>query len=112
VQEAQRKVAAAVPMPPGYRVVWGGEYEEYTASRAQLQFILPVTLALIFVILFALYNNFKFPFITVAAWSCRPRFGGLLALELRARRSRSRRASVSWRCSASRCRRRSSTSRT
>ena len=82
VQEAQRKVAAAVPLPPGYRVVWGGEYEEYTASRAQLQLILPVTLTLIFVILFALYNNFKFPFITVAGVVLSAPIGGLLALEL------------------------------
>ena len=82
VQEAQKKVAAAVPLPPGYRVVWGGEYEEYTASRAQLQLILPVTLTLIFVILFALYNNFKFPFITVAGVVLSAPIGGLLALEL------------------------------
>jgi cobalt-zinc-cadmium resistance protein CzcA len=82
VQEAQRKVAAAVPMPAGYRVVWGGEYEEYTASRAQLQLILPVTLGLIFVILFALYNNFKFPFITVAGVVLSAPIGGLLALEI------------------------------
>jgi cobalt-zinc-cadmium resistance protein CzcA len=82
VQEAQRKVAAAVPLPAGYRIVWGGEYEEYTASRAQLQLILPVTLALIFVILFALYNNFKFPFITVAGVVLSAPIGGLLALEL------------------------------
>ena len=82
VQEAQKKVAAAVPLPPGYRIVWGGEYEEYTASRAQLQFILPVTLLLIFVILFALYNNFKFPFITVAGVVLSAPIGGLLALEL------------------------------
>jgi len=82
VQEAQRKVAAAVPLPPGNRVVWGGEYEEYTASRAQLQLILPVTLGLIFVILFALYNNLKFPFITVAGVVLSAPIGGLLALEL------------------------------
>ena len=82
VQEAQRKVAAAVPMPIGYRVVWGGEYEDYTASRSQLQFILPVTLSLIFVILFALYNNFKFPFITVAGVVLSAPIGGLLALEI------------------------------
>ena len=82
VQEAQRKVAAAVPMPAGYRVVWGGEYEEYTASRSQLQFILPVTLALIFVILFALYNNIKFPFITVAGVVLSAPIGGLLALAI------------------------------
>jgi cobalt-zinc-cadmium resistance protein CzcA len=82
VGEAQRKVAAAVSLPPGYRIVWGGEYEEYTASRAQLQLILPVTLTLIFVILFALYNNFKFPFITVAGVVLSAPIGGLLALEL------------------------------
>ena len=81
VQEAQKKVAAAVSLPPGYRVVWGGEYEEYTASRAQLQLILPVTLGLIFVILFALYNNFKFPFITVVGVVLSAPIGGLLALE-------------------------------
>ena len=81
VQEAQKKVAAAVSLPPGYRVVWGGEYEEYTASRAQLQLILPVTLTLIFVILFALYNNFKFPFITVVGVVLSAPIGGLLALE-------------------------------
>jgi cobalt-zinc-cadmium resistance protein CzcA len=82
VEEAQQKVAAAVSLPPGYRIVWGGEYEEYTASRAQLQLILPVTLTLIFVILFALYNNFKFPFITVAGVVLSAPIGGLLALEL------------------------------
>jgi heavy metal efflux system protein len=82
VQEAQQKVAAAVPLPSGYRIVWGGEYEEYTASRGQLQLILPVTLTLIFVILFALYNNFKFPFITVVGVVLSAPIGGLLALEL------------------------------
>ncbi len=46
-------------------MVWGGEYEEYTASRTQLAVVLPLTIALIFVLLFALYRNFSFPFITV-----------------------------------------------
>src|SRR4029078_8644345 len=82
VQEAQKKVAAAVSLPPGYRVVWGGEYEEYTASRAQLQLIRPVTLTLIFVILFALYRNFAFPFITVAGVVLSAPIGGLIALAL------------------------------
>ncbi len=64
VQEAQRQVAASVGLPPGYRVVWGGEYQEYTASRGQLRVILPLTLFVIFLLLFVLYGNFKFPFIT------------------------------------------------
>lgn len=82
VQDAQRQVAASVRVPAGYSVVWGGEYEEYTASRAQLRLVLPVTVALIFVILFALYGNVAFPFITVAGVVLSAPVGGLLALEL------------------------------
>jgi cobalt-zinc-cadmium resistance protein CzcA len=80
VQDAQRQVAAKVSMPPGYRVVWGGEYEEYTASRAQLRVILPLTLFVIFLLLFVLYGNFKFPFITVFGVILSAPVGGLVAL--------------------------------
>ena len=82
VQEAQREVRAAVPLPPGYRVVWGGEYEEYTASRTQLAVVLPLTIALIFVLLFALYRNFSFPLITVIGVVLSAPVGGLVALAL------------------------------
>jgi len=44
VEDAQRQVAKAVKLPTGYRVDWGGEYKEYTASRRQLRIILPLTL--------------------------------------------------------------------
>ncbi|HVI35649.1 MAG TPA: CusA/CzcA family heavy metal efflux RND transporter, partial [Gaiellales bacterium] len=80
VQEAQRRVAAAVKLAPGYRVAWGGEYEEYTASRTQLRLVLPLTLGLIFLLLFALYGNFKFPLITVAGVVLSAPVGGILAL--------------------------------
>ncbi|MEP6573448.1 MAG: CusA/CzcA family heavy metal efflux RND transporter [Gemmatimonadota bacterium] len=80
VQDAQRQVAKSVRLPAGYRVVWGGEYEEYTASRAQLQFILPITLFLIFMLLFALYDNLKFPLITVVGVVLSAPIGGILAL--------------------------------
>ena len=82
VQDAQRQVGAAVPLPPGYRVVWGGEYEEYTASRSQLAVVLPLTIVLIFLLLFALYRNFKFPLITVIGVVLSAPVGGLLALAL------------------------------
>jgi len=82
VQDAQRRVAAQVKLPPGYRVVWGGEYQEYTASRRQLRFIVPLTLLLIFLILFALYSNIKFPVITVAGVLLSDPIGGLFALWL------------------------------
>ena len=82
VQDAQRQVRAAVPLPPGYQVVWGGEYEEYTASRTQLAVVLPLTIALIFVLLFALYRNFSFPLITVIGVVLSAPVGGFLALAL------------------------------
>ncbi len=69
-------------MPPGYRVRWGGEYEDYTASRDQLQFVLPVTIVLIFLILFSLYNNFKFPWITVVGVVLSGPIGGIFTLWL------------------------------
>jgi cobalt-zinc-cadmium resistance protein CzcA len=82
VQDAQHQVAAKVQMPPGYHVRWGGEYEDYTASRSQLRIVLPLTLVIIFLILFALYGNMKFPWITVLGVILSAPVGGLLALKL------------------------------
>jgi len=80
VADAQQRVAAVVHLPQGYRLVWGGEYQEYTASRAQLQFVLPLTLFVIFVLLFTLYGNLKFPLITVGGVLLSAPIGGMLAL--------------------------------
>ncbi|HWH04395.1 MAG TPA: CusA/CzcA family heavy metal efflux RND transporter [Gemmatimonadales bacterium] len=82
VRDAQARVAARVKVPAGYRLVWGGEYQEYTASRRQLQVIVPLTLLLIFLILFALYSNVKFPIITVAGVLLSAPIGGLVVLWL------------------------------
>ncbi|MGC1730307.1 MAG: CusA/CzcA family heavy metal efflux RND transporter [Steroidobacteraceae bacterium] len=80
VNEAIREVGRQVTLPQGYHLDWGGEYSEYTASRQQLHVILPLTLCLIFLLLFALYNNFKFPFITVLGVLLSAPAGGLVAL--------------------------------
>ncbi|MEP6483313.1 MAG: CusA/CzcA family heavy metal efflux RND transporter [Rudaea sp.] len=80
VEDAIDQVRAKVPLPPGYRADWGGEYTEYTASRHQLAFMLPLTLFLIFFLLFTLYGNFKFPFITVAGVLLSAPVGGIVAL--------------------------------
>ena len=82
VGDAIHQVARQVSLPQGYRLDWGGEYSDYTASRRQLDVILPVTLFLIFLLLFALYNNFKFPMITVIGVLLSAPFGGLVALWL------------------------------
>jgi cobalt-zinc-cadmium resistance protein CzcA len=80
VKEAQQKVTSQVALPTGYHIVWGGEYEEYENSRGQLRVVIPVTLALIFLLLFSLYHNFKFPAITVAGVLLSAPLGGILML--------------------------------
>ncbi|MFC5580227.1 efflux RND transporter permease subunit [Rhodanobacter terrae] len=82
VEDAIAQVNKKVGLPQGYRLDWGGEYSEYTASRAQLNVILPLTLSLIFLLLFTLYNNFKFPFITVLGVLLSAPVGGIVALWL------------------------------
>ncbi|HTB85744.1 MAG TPA: CusA/CzcA family heavy metal efflux RND transporter [Candidatus Sulfotelmatobacter sp.] len=82
VEDAIGQVKQQVTLPEGYRVNWGGEYTEYTASRDQMKFILPLTLCLIFLLLFALYSNLKFPFITVLGVVLSAPVGGLVALWL------------------------------
>jgi cobalt-zinc-cadmium resistance protein CzcA len=80
VAEASAAVAKQVPLPTGYSVRWGGEFEEYTASRAQMNIVLPITIILIFAILFVLYHNFKFPLITVGGVLLSAPLGGLVAM--------------------------------
>jgi cobalt-zinc-cadmium resistance protein CzcA len=82
VDDAMQQVNRAVALPPGYRLDWGGEYSDYTASRAQLRLILPLTLFLIFLLLFALYSNLKFPLITVLGVLLSAPVGGIVALWL------------------------------
>jgi heavy metal efflux system protein len=80
VNDAQKQVTASVQLPSGYRVAWGGEFEEYTASRSQLQVVLPITIALIFLLLFGLYHNVKFPAITLLGVVLSGPIGGMIAL--------------------------------
>ena len=82
VQDAIGQVNAKVKLPPGYEADWGGEYTDYTASRHELNIVLPLTLFLIFLILFALYSNLKFPFITVLGVLLSAPVGGIVALWL------------------------------
>jgi heavy metal efflux system protein len=82
VGDAIAQVNKKVTLPQGYRLDWGGEYSEYTASRAQLNVIVPLTLGLIFLLLFTLYSNFKFPFITVLGVLLSAPVGGIVALWL------------------------------
>jgi len=80
VGEAREKVARQVKVPVGYTFQWGGEYKDYLASMAQMRIILPLTVVLILLILFALYGNLKFPLIIFFSVMITEPVGGLLAL--------------------------------
>jgi cobalt-zinc-cadmium resistance protein CzcA len=80
VNDARAQVQAQLKLPPGYLLDWGGEYTEYTTSRDQLRVILPLTLFIIFMLLFALYSNLKFPLITVLGVLLSAPVGGIVAL--------------------------------
>jgi cobalt-zinc-cadmium resistance protein CzcA len=80
VAEARAAVDKQLKLPIGYSTRWGGEFEEYTASRAQMNVVLPITIILIFALLFLLYHNLKFPLITVIGVILSAPLGGLLAM--------------------------------
>ncbi|TJV45262.1 MAG: efflux RND transporter permease subunit, partial [Mesorhizobium sp.] len=56
VSEAQQAVAAEVKLPPGYSVAWSGQFEYLERAQARLKIVVPLTLALIFLLL---YLNFR-----------------------------------------------------
>jgi cobalt-zinc-cadmium resistance protein CzcA len=59
VAEAQRRIAENVKLPPGYRLAWAGEFEDLERAKARLAMIVPVSLLLIFVLLYALFNSMR-----------------------------------------------------
>ena len=65
VNAGQAAVEKSVQIPEGYTLDWGGEYRELLEAKAQFFIIGPLAVLLIFLILFALYGNFKFP-VTIA----------------------------------------------
>ena len=82
VDQAQKAVQSSVKLPQGYRLDWGGEYSEYVAARSQLTVVGPLAVLLIFMILFALYGNFKFPITVVIGVVMTEPVGALIALKL------------------------------
>ncbi|RZI38911.1 efflux RND transporter permease subunit, partial [Herbaspirillum sp. HC18] len=51
VREAQKAVAAAVRLPPGYAIAWSGQFEQMLEAEARLHIAVPATIAIIFVLL-------------------------------------------------------------
>ncbi|MGA8144441.1 MAG: CusA/CzcA family heavy metal efflux RND transporter [Candidatus Acidiferrales bacterium] len=83
VRDGQRAVASIEKsLPAGYRVAWGGEYSEFLEAKQQLEIVGPLAVLLIFLILFALYGNFKFPVTIALGVVMTEPVGALIALKL------------------------------
>ncbi len=80
VGEARHAVAGQVQLPAGYTLDWGGEYKDYLAAITQLKIIMPLTIVIILLILFALYGNLRFPLVIMFSVLVTYPVGGLLAL--------------------------------
>jgi cobalt-zinc-cadmium resistance protein CzcA len=57
VEDAQRRFARAITLPDGYHVEWGGQFENLARARRRLAFILPVTITIIFTLLFFAFGS-------------------------------------------------------
>ena len=79
VGDAQSAVARDVPMPPGYRLVWGGQFENQRRAAARLAIVVPAALALIFIVLFATLQSVRQSLLILANIPF-AMIGGMLAL--------------------------------
>ena len=83
VADGQRAIAdIQKSLPAGYRLTWGGEYSELLEAKHQMEIIGPLALLLIFMVLFALYGNFKFPITIALGVVMTEPVGALIALKL------------------------------
>ena len=82
INEGQAAIKKQVQLPPGYTLNWGGEYSELLEAKSQFVVIGPLALMLIFLILFALYGNFKFPITIALGVVLTEPVGALIALKL------------------------------
>ena len=79
VEESMRNVERQVKLPLGYHIDWEGEYESQKRADARLLIVLPITILIIFVILYTMFKSFKWAFLILANVAM-ARIGGLLAL--------------------------------
>jgi cobalt-zinc-cadmium resistance protein CzcA len=79
VEEAIQKVNAQVQLPTGYRISWAGEYESQQRSERRLLVVIPITVLVIFIILYTMFRSFKWALLILANVAM-ARIGGLLAL--------------------------------
>jgi heavy metal efflux system protein len=82
VAEAQKKVNEKIKLPDGYFIKWGGQFENLSRVSTQLTIVLPLTILIIFGVLYLLFKNISH---VLVAMSCLPfsLIGGMVALMIR-----------------------------
>jgi cobalt-zinc-cadmium resistance protein CzcA len=79
VEDAIKQIKNKIALPRGYRVDWSGEYESEKRAEARLALIVPITILVIFIILFSMFRSYKWAFLILLNVGM-ARIGGLLAL--------------------------------
>ncbi len=79
VEEAMDKVNRQVQLPTGYHINWEGEYQSKKRADERLLIVLPITIMIIFIILYTMFKSFKWALLILANVAM-ARVGGLLAL--------------------------------
>src|SRR6202030_1928487 len=79
VEQAMREMDQKVKFPPGYRYGWSGEYESAKRASARLTYIVPLTVLIIYIILYTMFRSAKWALLVLGVVSMAP-LGGLLAL--------------------------------
>ena len=79
VEEAIKKVNDQVKLPTGYSLYWEGEYQSQKRANARLLIVLPITILIIFILLYTMFKSFKWALLIMANIAIAP-IGGLLAL--------------------------------
>ncbi|MBO0797336.1 MAG: efflux RND transporter permease subunit [Blastocatellia bacterium] len=82
VAEAQRRFANEIKLPDGYQVTWGGMFENLERARRKLMVILPITIAIIFALLFSAFGSANYALLVLMSVPF-SLVGGVLALLLR-----------------------------
>ena len=81
VEEAMAKISQNVTLPAGYHIDWSGEYESAKRAQARLAVIVPITVLVIFILLYTMFRSAKWALLILAIVTMAP-LGGLLALLL------------------------------
>ena len=79
VEAAMRAVSQHVTLPDGYRIDWAGEYASQQRSQRRLMIVVPITVLIILIILYTMFNSLKWASLMLVNIAMAP-LGGLLAL--------------------------------